>query len=197
MGRIIMCYAGVGKSTLAAKDKNYIDLDSSFFKIDMAAYALLALCLAAQGHDVLVSAHKELYNNLKWYKVKKHYYDVELITVYPSIVLKEAWCKKLLDRCLMSGSDADKAALVRAIDCYDADVEDIRQRDGKKIEVFDTYDYNLGFLLADGPDKAYKAIKDEKPRDGDSIWWKSKKYTYLDDEWMDEERFDACMQFML
>lgn len=195
MGRIIMCYAGVGKTTLATNDKNYIDLDSRFFD-DMATYALLALYLAAAGHDVLVSAHSELYDKLRWYKVRNGC-DAELIIVYPSIVLREAWCKKLLDRCLASDSDGDIAALFRAVDCYESDIRKMMEREGQQIVIDDIGTYDLGLLLADTPDMAYKAIKNEKPRDGNSFWWKGEKYVYLDDEWMDEERFDAYMQFML
>lgn len=185
MGRIIMCYAGVGKSTLAAKS-DYIDLDSRFFE-DKVRYALLALYLAAQGKDVLVSAHEELYNNLKWYKVKNHHYDVELITVYPSIVLKEAWCKRLMDRCLVSGSGADKAALLRAVDCYDADVEDMSKRENA-FEIGDINSYDLAMFLASisvpTPDKEFrKQTNGCEPAEGDYVYVDGVKWVYDGEEW--------------
>ena len=70
---IITGYQGIGKSTLARKDKNIIDLESSsFWKYDKSCnsktrcedwyvyYCQVAMDLSRQGYTVFVSVIKKL-----------------------------------------------------------------------------------------------------------------------------------------
>ena len=61
---IISGFAGIGKSTLAKKSYEVIDLESSIFKKDWELYSETAKYLDEQGYDVLISAHKEIRTKL-------------------------------------------------------------------------------------------------------------------------------------
>ncbi len=65
MKEIICGFAGVGKSTLAKKEKGFVDLESTPFKKNWDLYSDVAIHMAYNGYTVMVSCHKELRNALK------------------------------------------------------------------------------------------------------------------------------------
>lgn len=65
MKEIICGFAGVGKSTLARKEKGYVDLESTPFKKNWDLYSDVAIHMANNGYNVMVSCHKELRDMLR------------------------------------------------------------------------------------------------------------------------------------
>jgi len=63
-GTIICGFAGIGKSMLAKKYPNVVDLESTPFERDWKRYAKVARYMAKNGYIVLVSCHKELREEL-------------------------------------------------------------------------------------------------------------------------------------
>lgn len=69
---IIIGYQGIGKSSLVKEDKQFIDLESSNFKIGgkrpdgwEQMYCETALDLSRQGHVVFTASHKCIRDYLK------------------------------------------------------------------------------------------------------------------------------------
>jgi adenylate kinase family enzyme len=63
-GKIICGFAGIGKSTLAKKYANVVDLESTSFEKDWVRYAKVARHMAKNGYTVLLSCHKEIREEL-------------------------------------------------------------------------------------------------------------------------------------
>lgn len=123
---IIIGYPGIGKSTLAATDDRYIDLESNCFtvnckKIDdwYVAYCQVAEHLSRQGYIVFVSSHAAVVDFLCRIHTSA---DEQVAIVYPSINLKDRWVEKLRRRFDESGLEKDCRAWVRAIGHYEEDV---------------------------------------------------------------------------
>lgn len=128
---IIMGYPGIGKSYLANKENNYIDLDSSLFyngnkKVAdwYKIYCNIAANLSSQNFNVFISCHKEVQEEL----IRRNEF---VCVVYPALCLKEDWIKRLEDRYEASNSGersiitADYNAFKRARDHYDEDIESL------------------------------------------------------------------------
>lgn len=116
---IIIGYPGIGKSTLAGRYKEYIDLESSNFNDDFGLkpdgwfipYCKVAEDLSKQGYRVFVSCHKEVQEYLQD--------SVEYVALcYPSPKLKEDWIKRLLDRYEKTKLEKDINALTNCIRSY-------------------------------------------------------------------------------
>ncbi len=97
-GMIVIGYPGVGKSTLAAKDRKYLDLESSVFSVDgvrredwYKEYVVLAEYFSRQGYIVFVSSHGLVQQELIGSKER-------VVIVYPALMLYRSWIKKLKDR---------------------------------------------------------------------------------------------------
>lgn len=128
---IIIGYPGIGKSTLSKKDKKYVDLDSSLFwkhengipvkKPDwIFYYSKVAESLSQQGYIVFVCSRKEVRDYLKTYTSEK------ICSIYPSVVLKDEWIKKLEERYNNSELDKDLRALNHVKSSF---IEDIKSMD--------------------------------------------------------------------
>lgn len=96
---IIIGYPGVGKTSLAGRYNQYIDLESSNFNNVYGEktegwhipYCKVAEDLSKQGYRVFVSCHKEVQE----YFNKSNEY---VIVVYPAIELKEQWLDRIKKR---------------------------------------------------------------------------------------------------
>ena len=97
---IIIGYPGVGKTSLAGRYHQYIDLESSHFndafreKPDgwFIPYCKVAEDLSRQGYRVFVSCHRE---------VQEYLYDCSteyIMVLYPDIKLKEQWLDRVTKR---------------------------------------------------------------------------------------------------
>lgn len=129
---IIIGYQGIGKSTLAATDNNYIDLESSHFwlwddKTEQLLrpagweriYTSIAEDLSAQGYNVFTSSHEIVRTALAHSKEK-------VIVVYPAPALKDEWIEKLEKRYESSKTLKDYKALMNAKDRYLENIEEIK-----------------------------------------------------------------------
>lgn len=145
---IISGYQGVGKSTLAVKSNNFIDLESSSFFVDgvrpdnwYVMYCQVAINLSQQGHDVFVSSHKVVRDYLADHS------DEKLVLVFPDKDLKSQWIDRLQKRYDQTKSDKDYKALKNAECSYDSNILDLMNQSGfKKIILIDT-SYKLSQCL--------------------------------------------------
>ena len=143
---IIIGYQGIGKSTLANKDINYIDLESGNFWIDgkrhedwYIPYCNIANHLSKQGKNVFISSHEVVRNEL----LKS---NEKVVVVFPSINLKEQWLDKLELRYKDTHLDKDYKALMNAKDRYIENINELKNNNYIKIEI-DNINYDLAKLL--------------------------------------------------
>lgn len=116
---IIIGYQGIGKSSLAGRRNEYIDLESSNFNdLDgkkpqdwYRTYCKVAEDLSRQGYRVFVSCHKEVQECL----LGSNEY---ILLCYPSVELEEQWLDKLQMRYERDPSDKNLAALETAKKYY-------------------------------------------------------------------------------
>lgn len=118
---IVIGYQGIGKSTLANREKDYIDLESSCFRIDGVraddwhkAYGNIALDLSRQGYDVFTASHAVLREWLGTHNATGE----KIIICYPSTALRDLWVKKLENRYNKTQLQKDFAAWKNAEDRY-------------------------------------------------------------------------------
>ena len=124
---IIIGYQGIGKSTLASKENNFIDLESNnFFHKGVRPdnwyiyYCNIAAHLSKQGFNVFVSSHEVVRNRLK------KYFDEPLISIIPSINLKDEWIRKLEERYNNHKSEKNYKAWMNAVNRYEDNINEIR-----------------------------------------------------------------------
>ena len=128
---IVIGYQGIGKSTLAARNLKYIDLESSNFWFDdpetkqrvrhsnwYEMYCNVAEDLSRQGYIVFVSSHQPVRERL----LKSEEYVVACV---PSLDLKEQWIEKLHIRFKESGLEKDYKAYMNALDRFTANITEI------------------------------------------------------------------------
>lgn len=144
---ILIGYQGIGKSTLAFKENNFIDLESSNFfykdkRIDnwYIYYCNIAAHLSKQGFNVFVSSHEVVRNRLK------KYFDEPLICIVPSINLKDEWIKKLYERYTNHKSEKNYKAWMNAVDRYENNINEIKNSGIEFIEI-ENINYDLENLL--------------------------------------------------
>ena len=146
---IISGSQGIGKSTLAKRSKEYIDLESGNFfvngkKVDdwHIPYCNIAIHLSEQGYHVFVSSHKVVRDYLASLPLKW-----DLLIVHPALSLKDEWLSKLRSRYESTGLDKDFRALKNAEQCYEQNIQDLIEQSGfSKLEIKQT-DYDLEMLL--------------------------------------------------
>lgn len=118
---IIIGYPGIGKTNLGGR-KNFIDLDSTLFNNIDSWYNLycdVAESLSNQGFNVLVSSHKIIRKILK-------NRDVKVISIVPSISLKDEWLQMLKNRSDASNLEKDQSSYLLAKSNYDCDIVSIK-----------------------------------------------------------------------
>ena len=125
---IITGYQGIGKSTLARKENNIIDLESaSFWNYEngnktrpddwYVYYCQVAEHLSKQGYIVFVSCHQQVRDWL--FKNGKE----KFCAIYPSITIKNDWLKRLENRYNTTKSEKDLRALEHAQNYFDNDIQ--------------------------------------------------------------------------
>lgn len=120
---IIIGYPGIGKSTLAGRYKEYIDLESSNWnnpdntKLDnwWWSYGKVAEDLSRQGYRVFVSCHPQVQ---KYFEESNEY----VMICYPSLHMKDDWTLKLAQRYEQDRSTKNLAALNNVDLFYDKQI---------------------------------------------------------------------------
>jgi len=149
---IVIGYQGIGKSTLAARNLKYIDLESSNFWFEdpetkqrvrhsnwYEIYCNVAEDLSRQGYIVFVSSHHPVRERL----LKSEEYVVVCV---PSLILKDEWIKKLKERYENSLLEKDYKAYINAADRFTENVTEIMNSGFDVILITDA-DYNLQNLI--------------------------------------------------
>ncbi len=149
-GLIIMGYQGIGKSTLARKYIDVIDFESSLLKINNnrfdnweQVYCNMAIDLASQGNIVLTSSHKNVREEFAKYVSSK----IHIISICPSINLKNSWINTLLTRYNQNKSDKNLAAYKNAVNNFDNSVTDISKDFNFSNIIIDDLDYDLFTII--------------------------------------------------
>ena len=148
---IIIGYQGIGKSTLANKNNEYIDLESGNFWHNgirpenwYIYYCNIAEHLSKQGYNVFVSSHevvrKRLKNSLE-----------TVICIYPSILLADQWTEKLKQRYNQSHLEKDYKAWKNAEDKYHVHISELMTCGIPHIEI-NSIKYNLKELIESAED---------------------------------------------
>lgn len=143
---IVIGYQGIGKSTLAHQDKNFIDLESGCFWVNderpdnwYEYYCNVAEHLSAQGYIVFVSSHEVVRERL-WHSGQ------EVVCCVPSLDLKTQWIQKLEDRYNMTKLNKDYKAWMNAADRYEENIREIAGR-GFKVLWIKGMRYDLRSLI--------------------------------------------------
>lgn len=138
---IIIGYQGIGKSTLAGRDK-FIDLESGNFWVDgkraedwYKPYCQIAEHLSAQGFTVFTSSHEVVRKQLRNSKEK-------VFVAFPSLELKDCWIEKLKMRWEDTQLDKDYKAYMNALDRYEDNIKELMEEDFDKI-IIDDENYSL------------------------------------------------------
>ena len=144
---IICGYPGIGKSSLASKTNNVIDLCVEDFYVNgerspdwIKMYCKIAISLSNQNFIVFVSTHPEVIQTLLDYVPF-------LCIIHPDIKLKGFWVQKLYTRYLDDKSDKNLRAYKRVSNYYFEDIEAIENtyKDIPRCKIIDiqNMDYNL------------------------------------------------------
>lgn len=147
---IFIGYQGIGKSCLAERNINFIDLESSNFWYDYKGekkrdpywylpYCSIAENLSAQGYDVFVSSHSVVRDRLA-------YSQEYVVTIYPAPYLKDEWIEKLQKRYEASHSDKDYKAWMNAKDRYLDNIQELKDSAVHDI-VIQSMNYHLDKLI--------------------------------------------------
>ena len=133
---IIIGYQGIGKSTLAGRDK-FIDLESGNFWVDekraedwYKPYCQIAEHLSAQGFTVFTSSHEVVRKQLRNSKEK-------VFVAFPSLELKDCWIEKLKMRWEDTQLDKDYKAYMNALDRYEDNIKELMEEEFGKIIIDD------------------------------------------------------------
>lgn len=156
---IITGYQGIGKSTLAKRREDIIDLESScFWKYDENGnktrpddwyiyYCQMAEHLSKQGYIVFVSCHPEVREWLEKNRTEK------FCAIFPHKSIKDAWINRLRERYYYTRSEKDLKALEHAEKFYDKDIDRLMYECSYGIEWYsnaqyiETIDYDLETIV--------------------------------------------------
>ena len=126
---VITGYQGIGKSTLASKNKDIIDLESTCFWRNengfktrpddwYVYYCQIALDLSKHGYTVFVSCHPKVREFLE-----KHHGMEKFCLIFPSKSIKNEWIARLKERYDSTKEEKDLNALSRAVEHFDEDID--------------------------------------------------------------------------
>ena len=141
---IIIGYPGVGKTSLAGRYNQYIDLESSHFNDAFGEkpsgwfipYCKVAEDLSKQGYRVFVSCHKEVQ---EYFSKSKEY----VIVLYPAIELKEQWLDRVRKRFENEPSIKNAKALANVDEYYDIHIKSLMNSPFENKLVLDNMNYTL------------------------------------------------------
>jgi nucleoside-triphosphatase THEP1 len=141
---IIIGYPGVGKTSLAGRYHQYIDLESSHFNDAFGEkpsgwfipYCKVAEDLSKQGYRVFVSCHKEVQE----YFNKSNEY---VIVLYPTIELKEQWLDRVKRRFNNDPSMKNKKAMENVEKYWNMQINSLRNSPFKNKLVLGDMNYTL------------------------------------------------------
>lgn len=148
---LICGYPGIGKSTLAKKRDDIIDLEShnfgriidgEFKKYDgwWESYCRVAADLHNQGYIVLLANYMGI---CKW--LKEHEYTV--YGIYPGIEVKDYWLEKCKARWDASKSPKDERAYERVKDHFNEDIGINNGKFGLRGYMIRDKDYSLESII--------------------------------------------------
>lgn len=129
MKAIIFGYPGIGKSTLARNCKDFIDLESSVFKIDgerdpdwFKVYVNMAIHIADQGRIVFMSTHPWTRDYIINKLEVDNRDDIPVAIVYPDLSLKDFWLDKVSIRYNDNPSSKNLTALNKVKNDFEEDI---------------------------------------------------------------------------
>lgn len=136
---IIAGYPCIGKSTVAARNPKFIDLESSNFSqtglIDwVSQYVKVAEDLNKTGHHVFVSTHPDVISLLQ--------YDNDFMLIFPDLSLSAMWkdrAGRRYDQQSQNEIERDKngRALARIVEHYEEDITSLMQYSCSRIILHD------------------------------------------------------------
>lgn len=156
---IITGYQGIGKSTLAKRRQDIIDLESScFWKIDedgnktrpgdwYVYYCQMAEFLSKQGYIVFISCHPEVREYMENHRTEM------FCAIFPHKSLKDVWIGKLRERYYYTKSEKDLRALEHAEKFFDKDIDRLMYECSYGIEWYsnavylESIDYDLESIV--------------------------------------------------
>ena len=141
---IIIGYPGVGKTSLAGRYNQYIDLESSHFndafgqKPDgwFIPYCKVAEDLSRQGYRVFVSCHKEVQ---EYFNKSDEY----VMVLYPAMKLKEQWLDRVKRRFENDPSMKNKKAMENVEKYWDIQINSLRNSPFENKLVLGNMNYTL------------------------------------------------------
>lgn len=146
-GAILIGYQGVGKSTLAKDNVEFIDLESGNFWVDgkrsddwYKIYCSIAEHLCSQGKYVFVSSHKVVRDRLKESGCK-------VGVIYPSTELKDFWLQRLKSRYMETKLEKDYKAYMNANCVFEENIKDLMDESSFEHVVIEHPIYDLKYLL--------------------------------------------------
>jgi len=157
-GLIIIGYPGIGKSSIVKgmnfvlnSKINLIDFESSLFNKTTGikypdwhiVYVNQAISMAKQGYVVLISSHECVREEI----AKRNRDEWNVVTIAPSVELKDEWLEKLLDRYKRTATEKDSMAYRAAKEHYTEDVLDISAEENMSHITLETMEYDLSAIV--------------------------------------------------
>ena len=158
---VFIGYQGIGKSSIASKYSDFVDLESSNFRVDgirpddwYKYYAQCVLDLSSQGLYVFTASHGIFRNYIREINEKREK-PQSIYLIHPSLSLKDFWIEKLQKRYNATKLDKDYRALMNVINGYEENIRELF-RDPIPSLVIKDKNYNLvTFLLENAPKVAF------------------------------------------
>ena len=159
---IVMGYPAIGKTSLAEKGFEYIDLEATDFFVMRESkngydsfrpgdwykiYVNQVLTLHRQGYTVLISSHKDIRNRINYFRSIGQFNNEDQIFVcYPILSLKDQWIEKVKKRLEEDRSFKNIRAYDRVSKYYDQDILDLSSAPFGQIKIT-TMNYDFESLI--------------------------------------------------
>lgn len=159
---IVMGYPAIGKTTLAEKSLEFIDLEATSFFVQRSTkngyktdreeywykvYGNMAIDLHKQGYTVLISSNQKVRQYLIECKSQSIITEADKICIlYPSLKLKNYWITKVKKRYIAENNLKNERAYLRVSNYFEQDIRDLSASPFINIEITDRY-YDLEYLI--------------------------------------------------